>query len=162
MGFVEGLHHLDAKALIRAEEHCVVDGASWAAPLLGSHEVPWPPAPEGVIGSGGYSAGVGLAAALRYARGACSDLAKSEDRSCCVRRACCCLEAMALGTPTLALCIGQDRWFADPRTTATVGSQRLKSQVIAGVDEIKEGVPTLANRKRHDDPTSSRKHPELS
>jgi hypothetical protein len=28
MGFVEGLHHLDAKALIRAEEHCEVDGAS--------------------------------------------------------------------------------------------------------------------------------------
>jgi hypothetical protein len=40
------------------------------------------------------------------------------------------------------LCIGLDRWFADPRTTASLGSQRLKSQVRAGVGEIMEGAPT--------------------
>jgi hypothetical protein len=28
MGLVEGLHHLDAKALVSTEEHRVVDGAS--------------------------------------------------------------------------------------------------------------------------------------
>jgi hypothetical protein len=27
MGLVEGLHHLDAKALVSAEEHGLVDGA---------------------------------------------------------------------------------------------------------------------------------------
>lgn len=52
MGLVEGLHHLDAKALVRAEEHRVVDRDSSSAHLLGSHEGPWPPAAGGVIGSG--------------------------------------------------------------------------------------------------------------
>jgi hypothetical protein len=66
---------------------------------------------------------------------------------------------MALTTPTLGLCIGLDRWFADPRTTASLGSQRLESHVRAGVGEIKEGAPTLVNGKRHDDPAGSRNHP---
>lgn len=46
---------------------------------------------------------------------------------------------MTLTTSTLASCIGLDRWFADPRTTASLGSQRLKSQVRAGVGQITEG-----------------------
>jgi hypothetical protein len=37
MGFIEGLDHLDAKALVSAEEHGVVHGAYQSAPLLGSH-----------------------------------------------------------------------------------------------------------------------------
>ena len=62
-------------------------------------------------------------------------------------------------TPTLALCIGLDRWFADPRTTASLGSQRLKSHVRAGVGEIMEGAPTLVTGNRQDDPNGSRNHP---
>ena len=62
-------------------------------------------------------------------------------------------------TPTLALCIGLDRWFADPRTTASLGSQRLKSHVRAGVGEIMEGAPTLVAGNRQDDPNGSRNHP---
>jgi hypothetical protein len=49
MGRVEGLHHLDAKALVRAEKHRVVDGASGSALLFGSHAGPRPPAPGGLI-----------------------------------------------------------------------------------------------------------------
>lgn len=52
-----------------------------------------------------------------------------------------------------------NRWFADPRTTASFGSQRLKSQVKAGVGEIKEATPTLVTGKRHDDPLGFRNHP---
>ncbi len=65
MEFVEGLHHLDAKALIRAEEHGVVDGASRSAPLLGSHAGPRMPATWGVIGSGGTALGVGYFGEIR-------------------------------------------------------------------------------------------------
>ena len=45
MGHVEGLDHLDAKALVSAEQHRVVDGASSSALLLGSHAGPRTPAP---------------------------------------------------------------------------------------------------------------------
>jgi hypothetical protein len=45
MGLVEGLHHLDAKALVSAEEHGVLDGTSGSALLLGSHAGPRMPAP---------------------------------------------------------------------------------------------------------------------
>jgi hypothetical protein len=69
------------------------------------------------------------------------------------------MEAMALTTPTLALCIGLDRWFADPRTRASLGSQRFKSQVRAAVGEIKEAAPTSVTGKRHDDPPDSRNQP---
>jgi hypothetical protein len=69
------------------------------------------------------------------------------------------MEAMALATPTLVLCIGLDRWFADPRTTASLNSQRLKSQVRAGVGEITEGAPTLVIGKKQDDPPGSRNLP---
>ena len=62
-------------------------------------------------------------------------------------------------TPTLASCIGLDRWFADPRTTASLGLQRLKSHVRAGVGEIMEGAPTLVTGNRQDDPHGSRNHP---
>jgi hypothetical protein len=157
MGFVKGLHNLDAKAVVSAEEHRVVNGASSSAPLFGSHG---PPGRQ-YLGSDWlrvHSAGGGL---LRrdMSCGACSDLAKSDDRSCCVRRACIWLEAIALTTPTLASCIGLDRWFADPRTRASLGSQRLKSKVIAGVCEITLGAPTLVTGKRQVDPTGSRNHP---
>jgi hypothetical protein len=37
IGSNKGLHHLDAKALIRAEEHRVVNGVSRAALSLCSH-----------------------------------------------------------------------------------------------------------------------------
>ena len=40
MGFVKGLHNLDAKAVVSAEEHRVVNGASSSAPLFGSHGPP--------------------------------------------------------------------------------------------------------------------------
>jgi hypothetical protein len=68
------------------------------------------------------------------------------------------MEAMALTTPTLALCSGLDRWFADPRTTASLGSQRLKSHARAGVGEITEGAPTLVTRNWQDDQPGSRNH----
>ena len=68
------------------------------------------------------------------------------------------MEAMALTTPTLALCSGLDRWFADPRTTASLGSKRFKSQVRAAVGEIKEAAPTLVAGTRQDDPHGSRNH----
>jgi len=45
MGLIEGLHHLDAKAVVSAEEHRVVDGASDSAPLFGSHAGPRTPVP---------------------------------------------------------------------------------------------------------------------
>jgi hypothetical protein len=60
-----------------------------------------------------------------------------------------------LNTPTLALCIGLDRWFADPRTTASLGLQRLKSHVKAGVGEIMDGASTLVTGKRQDHPIKS-------
>jgi hypothetical protein len=64
MGLVEGLDHLDAKAVVRAEKHREVDGASSSEPLLGSHEGPRPPAPWGVIGSGATAFGVGYCAEI--------------------------------------------------------------------------------------------------
>jgi hypothetical protein len=69
------------------------------------------------------------------------------------------LEAMALTTPTLALWSGLDRWFADPRSTASLGSQRIKCHVRAGVGEITEGVTTLVTGKRHHDTPGSLNHP---
>jgi hypothetical protein len=66
---------------------------------------------------------------------------------------------MALTTPTLVLCIVLDGWYADPRTTASIDSQRLKSHVRTEVGEITEGVSTLVTEKRHDDPPGSRNHP---
>jgi hypothetical protein len=66
MGLVEGLHHLDAKALVCAEKHRVVDGASGSAHLLGSHAGPRMPATWGVIGSG--STALGWTTAVRYAK----------------------------------------------------------------------------------------------
>jgi hypothetical protein len=65
---------------------------------------------------------------------------------------------MALANPTLALCIGPDRWFADPRTMPGLGLQRLKSHVRAGVGEIMEGAPTLVTGKKQDDPPDSWNH----
>jgi hypothetical protein len=57
------------------------------------------------------------------------------------------------------LCIELDRWFADPRTTACLGLQRLKSYVRAGVGEITEGAPTFVAGKRQYDSHGSRNHP---
>jgi hypothetical protein len=65
MGLVEGPHHLDAKALIRAEKHRVADGASRSAPLLGSHAGPRMPATWGVIGSVATALGVGYFGEIR-------------------------------------------------------------------------------------------------
>jgi hypothetical protein len=65
MGLVEGLHHLDAKALVSGEEHRVVDGASRSALLLGSHVGPRMPAPGGVIGSGATALGGGDSGEIR-------------------------------------------------------------------------------------------------
>lgn len=59
MGLVKGLHHLDAKAVVSAEEHCVVDGASGSAPPFGSHQGPRMPATGSAIGSGATALGVG-------------------------------------------------------------------------------------------------------
>ena len=64
MSLFEGLDHLDAKALVSAEEHGVVDGASGSALLLGSHAGPRMPAPGGVIGSGATALGVGYCAEI--------------------------------------------------------------------------------------------------
>jgi hypothetical protein len=65
MGLVEGLHHLDAKALVSAEEHGVVDGVSGSAPLLGSHVGPLITAPGCVIGSGANALGMGYCGEIR-------------------------------------------------------------------------------------------------
>lgn len=65
MGLVEGLDHLDAKALVSAEEHRVVDGASGSAPLFGSHAGPRTPALGGVVGSGATALGVGYFGEIR-------------------------------------------------------------------------------------------------
>jgi hypothetical protein len=68
MGLVEGLDHLDAKALVCAEEQRVVDRASRSAPLLGSHAGPRSPAPGGVIGSVATALGVSESGEIRQGR----------------------------------------------------------------------------------------------
>ena len=57
---------------------------------------------------------------------------------------------------SIGLCMKLDRWFADPITTASLGSQRLKRHVRAGVGEITEGAPTLVTVNWQDDPPGSR------
>ena len=65
MGLVKGLHHLNAKAIVCAEKHRVVDGASDSAPLLGNHVGPRMPASGGVIGSRATAVGVSYFGEIR-------------------------------------------------------------------------------------------------